>query len=111
MKVPFIIPDNGFYYHYKHEPHGPVNNYAYEVIGVGVNTEDDCRPEDASSVIYRPLYEPSIYDAGKFFYLKALQLWMSDKVVDDISFPRYKEITDPEVILELTEIKRKMYGA
>jgi hypothetical protein len=55
------IPEPGFYYHYKHDPNGSVNNYAYEVLGIGHHTEDSCRPEDEYLVVYRPLYEAFVY--------------------------------------------------
>ncbi len=57
MKTLENMPERGFYYHYKHDPDGEVNNYAYEVVGVGCHTEDDCRPIDINMVVYRPLYE------------------------------------------------------
>jgi 8-oxo-dGTP pyrophosphatase MutT (NUDIX family) len=44
LPMPQRVLEMGFYYHYKHDPEGPVNNYAYEVISVGFHTEDDCRP-------------------------------------------------------------------
>ena len=84
------IPSPGFYYHYKHNPTGPVNNYAYEVVGVGRHTEDDCRPEDANMVVYRPLYESTVYKAGKLFDLRPLDMFMEDVTKDgkDVStFP------------------------
>lgn len=40
-------PKAGFYYHHKHDPKGPLNNYAYFIYGIGHHTEDECRPEDA----------------------------------------------------------------
>lgn len=43
LKIPKKVPEVGFYYHYKHDPTGSVNNYAYEVVGVGFHTEDDAR--------------------------------------------------------------------
>src|SRR6202030_4172939 len=42
---PEQCPEPGYYYHYKHDPNGPLNNYAYYIYGVGHHTEDDCRPE------------------------------------------------------------------
>lgn len=33
------FPEQGFYYHYKHNPDGPVGNYAYEVVSIGYHTE------------------------------------------------------------------------
>ena len=109
MKIPTQVPINGFYYHYKHNPAGSVNNYAYEVIGVGCHTEDDCRPEDANMVIYRPLYESSVYKAGKLFDLRPLQMWMGDVVQCGGTFPPLVKSTHSMVILQLEEIKKQMY--
>ncbi len=41
MQKPQPIPDKGFYYHYKHDPNGLVNNYAYEVLNIGHHTEEE----------------------------------------------------------------------
>jgi hypothetical protein len=54
---PEKLPEPGYYYHFKHDPDGPLNNYAYYIYGVGHHTEDDCRGEDAFMQVYRPLYE------------------------------------------------------
>lgn len=110
MKIPIKVPANGFYYHYKHDPNGPVNNYAYEVLGVGCHTEDDCRPEDANMVVYRPLYESSVYKAGKLFDLRPLDMWMGEATKDGKTFPRFTKITDFMVVTQLQEIRKKMYG-
>jgi hypothetical protein len=109
MKIPTKVPENGFYYHYKHDPHGEVNNYAYEVVGVGCHTEDDCRPEDAHLVVYRPLYEAFVYKAGKLFDLRPLEMWMGNVTKDGKTFPRFTRITDPNMIKQLEEIKKRMY--
>ena len=102
MKIPEQVPQKGFYYHYKHDSVGPVSNYAYEVVGVGCHTEDDCRPEDANMVVYRPLYEEaSVYKAGKLFDLRPLEMWMGTVTVDGETFPRFRKITDTKVIFEL----------
>ena len=39
---PSNLPEPGYYYHFKHDPDGPINNYAYYIHGVGHHTEDDC---------------------------------------------------------------------
>jgi hypothetical protein len=57
MSPPEKRPEPGFYYHYKHDPNGPVNNYAYYIYWIGHHTEDDSRPDDAFMQVYRPLYE------------------------------------------------------
>ena len=65
---PEQCPEPGYYYHYKHGPNGPLNNYAYYIYGVGHHTEDDCRPEDAFMQVYRPLYETAYaYRNGGMF--------------------------------------------
>jgi hypothetical protein len=110
MKIPSNVPPKGFYYHYKHDPKGAVNNYAYEVVGVGCHTEDDCRPEDASMVAYLPLYDnASVYRAGKFFDLRPLDMWMGTVERDGHTVLRFQAISDPEVVAELTLIKHQMY--
>jgi len=109
LKIPDKIPEKGFYYHYKHDPNGAVNNYAYEVVGVGHHTEDDCRPEDANMVVYRPLYEASVYKAGKMFDLRPLEMFMQSVTKDGKTFPRFQKITDPIVIAQLEVIRVQMY--
>lgn len=109
MKIPTKVPERGFYYHYKHDPDGTVNNYAYEVMGVGCHTEDDCRPEDANLVVYRPLYESSVYKAGRLFDIRPLDMFVEDVTRDGLTFPRFRKITDAAVIEQLTTIQKRMY--
>jgi hypothetical protein len=35
---PARLPEPGYYYHFKHDPDGPLNNYAYYIYGVGHHT-------------------------------------------------------------------------
>jgi hypothetical protein len=109
LSAPDKVPELGLYYHYKHDPNGPVNNYAYEVIGVGCHTEDGCRPDDKHMVVYRPLYEAFVYKAGKLFDLRPLEMWMGDVTKDGKTFPRFQKVTDPAIITELEAVKKKMY--
>jgi hypothetical protein len=109
MKIPNKVPEKGFYYHYKHDPKGSINNYAYEVIGVGVHSEDDCRPEDANMVVYLPLYEAAVFKAGKLFDLRPLEMWMGDVEKEGKTIRRFTKIVDEEVISKLNKIKEKMY--
>lgn len=109
--APRKVPEKGFYYHYKHNPEGEVNNYAYEVVGVGHHTEDDCKPEDVNMVVYRPLYEAFVYKNGKMFDLRPLDMWMGDIEKEGKTFPRFAKVTDQEVIQKLSEIRDQMYGA
>ena len=107
---PKTVPEKGFYYHYKHNPSGEVNNYAYEVVGVGHHTEDDCREEDRYMVVYRPLYEAFVYKNGKMFDLRPLSMWMGDVEKEGRVFPRFVRIVDAEVISKLESIRTEMYG-
>ena len=104
------VPELGFYYHYKHDPTGPVNNYAYEVVGVGHHTEDDCRPEDQYMVVYRPLYEAFVYKAGKLFDLRPLEMWMGDVEKDGKTVSRFTRITNPAHVQELEALRTRMYS-
>ncbi len=114
LPMPEKVPDKGFYYHYKHDPNGAVNNYAYEVLGVGFHTEDDTRPGEEHFVVYRPLYESSVYEASKelsvpCFDNRPLKLWMGTVEKGGKTFPRYELITDPQIIRELEGICEQMY--
>lgn len=102
-------PEPGYYYHYKYDPSGPVNNYAYYIYGVGHHTEDDCRPEDAFMQVYRPLYEAYVYKHGKMFDLRPLQMFYEPAYVEGKEMPRFTKITDPAVIAELKKIRTQMY--
>lgn len=104
------VPELGFYYHYKHHPEGAVNNYVYEVVGVGHHTEDDCRPEDQYLVVYRPLYEAFVYKLGRLFDLRPLEMWMGTVEKDGETVSRFTRITDPARIEALEAIRTQMYG-
>ena len=109
-RIPDKVPEKGFYYHYKHDPAGAVNNYAYEFMGVGHHTEDDCRPEDALLAIYRPLYEAFVYKNGKMFDVRPLSMFMEEVEKEGKTFPRFRMIEDEAVIEELMRVRREMYG-
>lgn len=116
LPMPKRVPALGFYYHYKHDPNGPINDYAYEVLGLGFHTEDDARPGEEHFLNYRPLYPASIYKASKelgipCFDNRPLEMWMGEVTKDGSTFPRYKKIEDPEVIAELKRIRDEMYPA
>jgi hypothetical protein len=110
MEAPQRVPERGFYYHYKHDPVGEINNYAYEVIGVGAHTEDDCRLEDVFMVVYRPIYSSAaVFEAGKLFDLRPLEMWMGMVKHNGQTILRFRKITDPAVIAKLRKIKKNMY--
>lgn len=105
------FPDLGFYYHYKHDPNGEVNNYAYEVVGVGYHTEDDCRPIDQYMVLYRPLYDAFVYRIGKgrLNDMRPLQMFREQVTKDGVRKDRFAKITDAEIIAKLSQIRDAMY--
>ena len=102
------MPENAFYYHYKHDPAGTVNNYAYEVTGMGHHTEIDDLDKSAM-VIYRPLYAARVYKAGKRFDLRPLHMFIESVTKDGKTIPRFTKITNPKIIAELQIIKDTMY--
>ena len=110
-KIPKKVPEKTFYYHYKHDTDKGVNDHAYEVIGVGYHTEEDCRPEDIHMVVYLPLYKSSrAYQAGKLFELRPLEMFMGNVTKDGKTFPRFKKITDENIITQLKIIKTQLYS-
>ena len=111
IRPPDQRPDPGYYYHFKHDPAGPLNKYAYYIYGVGHHTEDDCRIEDSFMQVYRPLYENSYaYRNGGLFDLRPLYMFYKPAIWKGREVPRFTKITDPAVIAELRAIKTRMYG-
>ena len=101
-------PEKGFYYHYKHDPAGSINNYAYEVLNIGHHTEIDGLDESAM-VVYRPLYEASVYKIGKHWDVRPFSMFMENVEKDGKIIPRFSTITNPEIVSELEKIKSEMY--
>lgn len=108
---PARVPEPGFYYHYKHDPDGAVNHYAYYIWGVGHHTEADARPEDKFQQTYWPLYDTAlVYQLGKMFDLRPLEMAMDTVDVDGYHGPRFVKIEDEDIIAQLQQIGREMYG-
>ena len=107
------VLEKGYYYHYKHDPAGEMNNYAYEVIGVGVHSEGSHGQLDPKHmlVVYRPIYEAFVYKQGKMFDLRPLEMFLENVTKDGKTFPRFQKISDEKIIGELEKIKKEMYGA
>ena len=107
---PQQLPESGYYYHFKHDPHGSVNNYAYYIYGVGHHTEGDCRSEDAFMQIYRPLYEEAYaYRNGGLFDLRPLHMFYDLAEWKGRKVPRFAKIVAPDVIAQLEAIRARMY--
>ena len=103
-------PEPGYYYHFKHDPDGPLNNYAYYIYGVGHHTEDDCRIEDAFMQVYQPLYEEAYaYRNGGLFDLRPLHMFFKLAEWKGKQVPRFTRIVDGDVIAQLEAIKARMY--
>jgi len=110
VPLPEELPEPGYYYHFKHDPNGRLNNYAYYIYGVGHHTEGDCRPEDAFMQVYRPLYEEAYaYRNGGLFDLRPLYMFYQPATWLGREVPRFTKITDPKVIAQLEAIKLRMY--
>src|SRR5271169_2865481 len=107
---PKKLPEPGYYYHFKHDADGPLNNYAYYIYGVGHHTEDDCRTEDAFMQVYRPLYEEAYaYRNGGLFDLRPLHMFYQLAEWKGKEVPRFTRIVDRNVIAQLEAIKSRMY--
>jgi hypothetical protein len=96
-------PENGFYYHYKHDPAGALNNYAYEVFGLARHSEDK-----SVFVMYRPLYENSYFE-GVDASIRPLDMFLETVSKDGREVPRFAKIEDPAVLAELSAIRDRLY--
>ncbi len=98
-----MTPEKGFYYHYKHDPNESINNYAYDVLNIGVNTETK-----EKFVIYRPLYDKEEFD-GVNYCLRPLDMFMQTIEKEGKTISRFSKIIDPEIISQLENIKNILY--
>src|SRR5438477_12486251 len=104
-------PESGYYYHFKHDPAGPLNNYAYYIYGVGHHTEDDCRTEDSFMQVYRPLYENFLRLPERRFVRPPTAVHVSQaRHPGGERGVRFTKITDPVVITELQALKTRLYA-
>ncbi len=101
--------DTTFFYHYKHDPQGPVNNYAYEALNIGHHTEVKGL-EESKMVAYRPLYpEAGVYQAGFHWDFRPYEMFTGTVEKDGKTIKRFTEITDGEVIKQLVAIRNQLY--
>ncbi len=98
------IPPKGFYYHYKHDPQGPFNDYAYEVIGTARHTEDK-----TFLVLYQPLYENDWFKPVAC-QARPLEMFNENVTKDGQTVPRFQMITDKSLIAKLEKIRDDIYG-
>lgn len=118
MNLPKKVPELGYYYHYKHDPEGPVNNYAYKFLGVGFHTEapPDRHENDEFLANYLPLYESAaVYQASLKLGMRCtderpLEMWMGNVEKGGQTIPRFKKITDKATIAALKKIEKEMYS-
>lgn len=98
------MPPKGFYRHYKHDPKGVPNNYVYEVIGIGRNTE-----EGTLTVLYRPLYE-SAWMPPADYQSRPMEMFVGTVVVDGKTMPRFEHITDSATVSKLEAVRLEKFG-
>jgi len=97
------IPENGFYYHYKHHQEKGFNDHAYEVIGIAQHSEDK-----SYLVMYKPLYRAD-WLAPAQCCVRPIEMFFEEVEFEGKTVPRFVKITDPKVISKLTEIRDQMY--
>jgi hypothetical protein len=97
------IPQKGFYVHYKHNPEGELNNYIYEVVGIGRNTEDK-----TLTVLYRPMYKNDWMPPADL-QSRPIEMFFDDVQKGEVKIPRFTLITDPKIVEELEKVRRDMY--
>jgi hypothetical protein len=92
------LPEKGFYYHYKHDFKGPINIYAYEVLGTARHSEDE-----SYLVVYRPLYK-SEFSARVDFCARPLEMFIEKVNVNGNKMPRFQKIVDTDIVSKLQKL-------
>jgi hypothetical protein len=93
-------PQKGFYKHYKHDPAGALNNYTYEVMGIGKNTEDN-----SELVLYRPLYD-SAWLKPADYCARPVAMFTDTLEKEGKTIERFKLVTDPDEVARLEEVRK-----
>lgn len=102
-------PEKGFYYHYKHAPEKGIFDYAYEVLNIANHTEIEGLDE-SRMVVYRPIYEAPVYKLGKHWDTRPLSMFLEEVTKDGATFPRFKKITETELIEKLKSEAERLYN-
>ncbi len=96
-------PEEGFYFHFKHDPTGSVNNYAYQVVGVGKDVDSD-----KLQIEYLPLYErPGVNPRLRCH--RNLRDFVGNLTRDGVRHKRFTQITDKRIIARLEYLRDEMF--
>ena len=109
LALPENAPLPGFYYHYKHDPAKGDYDFAYELLGTGIYTEDDRKDEDRLFAVYRPLYPSYAYTHGQLFDVRPLRMFMEPVIIDGKQMPRFTRIVDGSLLDRLMKRRDEMY--
>ena len=95
------LPKQGeFYYHFKHDPTKGVSDFAYQIVGIAVHSEDE-----SLFVAYRPLYTPNhVIDNEGNFNIRPLTMFVENVTKSNYDGPRFRLIKDPEIIKQLSKL-------
>lgn len=103
-----LVLTPGFYYHYKRPKDAKsVTENAYEVLGIGKESENK-----ALVVVYRSLHHPPKVDAeGNLatFWVRPLEIFAGKVRHEGCAVLRFRKIEDKETIKELVRARDKMY--
>lgn len=94
MNNNYDINIGDIYYHYKHNPKESINNFAYEVIGVAIETETE-----KTLVIYKPLYE-----CKHKLFARPIELFTGTVNQGTRIIPRFSPIIDKDTLEALRKL-------
>lgn len=90
-----------YYYHFKHDPQGSVENYAYKIIGTAIHSETE-----EILVVYQPMYKGSwVEEHGVDYTARPLSMFIGTTERDGKTLKRFAKITDEGVIAELERLE------
>lgn len=109
--LPERIPLLGFYYHFKHDPKGEINNGVYEFVDLKYDSLDE-----EWKAVYRSLSaDDKLYQLGHFEYTQPLKRFLGEVEVrvgkgkKTKMVPRFTKIEDRRIIGILQGLRSVMY--
>jgi hypothetical protein len=93
-----------YYYHYKHQDSKGILDYAYQIIGTAIHTENE-----EILVLYKPLYQSDYLETQKTeCFARPLSMFLEKIEIDDKVMPRFRLITDHTLIKEIQAINQNI---
>lgn len=90
-----------YYYHCNHDPKKGINDHAYVIESIAIDTETD-----NAVVVYRPLYKSNfLIEKQAHLFTRPLEVFLGTKLINGKEVPRFTKITDQKLIDDFQQFK------